>query len=194
MPVPVGGTARPSSGVITVPVRGHDPRTFQTSTTSSARPFKTLSSLSPDLSVASVDRCCVSWGGFDMTGWCWVAGRGRVEAGRCNARLFPAGMTVCPGGVSGGSDLETELVDAGEGGDKLGGPRPAGSDAKTSLSGAAGDHRGGVEQAVAQAFGFGAGQLVVDSDEATPCQQVVGDEGGGEPGGVDGEGGGGAGW
>lgn len=54
------------------------------------------------------------------------------------------------------------------------------------LSSGAGESSGGVQEAVANEFGFGAGQLVVESDEAGPGEQVTGDERGGEPRRVDG--------
>ena len=96
------------------------------------------------------------------------------------------GEGVCGVGAAGPrSDLEAEELDAFEGDDEFGGPGPAGRDAESGASAGVGDLPGGVLQAVAQPFGFGASEVTIERCVAGPGEQVVGDEGGGEPGGVD---------
>ena len=52
-----------------------------------------------------------------------------------------------------------------EGGDEVGGPGPGGGEAESGASSGAGDLAGGVEQAVAQPFGFGPGEVAVEADQ-----------------------------
>src|ERR671918_285287 len=90
-----------------------------------------------------------------------------------------------------GSDAQWRVVQAAEGGDKLIGPGPAASDAQPGLPPGADDDAAGVQQAVAEAFGFGPGEVAVEGEQPGPGEQVAGDEGELNPSLVDGEGGGG---
>src|SRR5438552_14048760 len=91
------------------------------------------------------------------------------------------------GGPRWRSGPEADELDPFEGGDELGDPGPAGGKAKPGASATAADLAGGVEQAVAEPFGFGPGEFTVEAAELGPHQQVLGDEGCGEPGSVDSE-------
>src|SRR5437660_5000769 len=97
------------------------------------------------------------------------------------------GELCSTGGLRPVSDLQSEAVYAPEGGDELVGPGPAGGEAKPGAAAAASDDGTGVQQAVAESFGLGAGEVAVEGDESRPGQQVVGDEGRDEPGGVESE-------
>src|ERR671910_2371387 len=101
----------------------------------------------------------------------------------------PGPVVVCAAGGRRppGSGLEAQDADAVERGDEIGGPGPTGGEAESSATAGAGDLAGGVQPAIAQAFGFGAGEVTVEGDASSPGEQVVSDERGGEPGGVDGE-------
>jgi hypothetical protein len=66
-------------------------------------------------------------------------------------------------------------------------PWPAGSEAQPGAPAAVDDDAGGVEQAVAEPFGFGPGQVSFQAQQARPGHEVLSDEDEGEPGGVDGE-------
>ena len=56
---------------------------------------------------------------------------------------------------------------------------------QVGLSAGADDVAGGVEQAVAEPFRFGGGEVAVEGEQAGPGEQVVGDEGELQPGVVD---------
>ena len=55
-------------------------------------------------------------------------------------------------------------------------PGPAGGDAESGASSAAGDDPGGVEEAVAEPFRFGAGEFTVEAEQFGPGDEVLRDE------------------
>ena len=79
------------------------------------------------------------------------------------------------------------MVDAVERGDEVGGPGPGGGEPAGGSSAGAGDAGGGVEQAVAEPFRFGVGEVAVEGEQPGPGEQVVGAEDELQPGVVDGE-------
>jgi hypothetical protein len=76
-------------------------------------------------------------------------------------------------------------VDAGERGDEVVGPGPVGGEAAAASSCGGAEVAGGVQQAVAEPFRLGRGEVAVEGEESGPGQQVVGAEGEVEPGVVD---------
>src|SRR5690606_4837563 len=83
------------------------------------------------------------------------------------------------------SAAHPEVVGAVESGDEVAGPGPVAAEAAEALAAGGGELAGGVEQAVAESFRFGGGQVAVEGQGAAPGEQVVGAEGEVEPGGVD---------
>ena len=96
------------------------------------------------------------------------------------------GSLVSGRGRAGGrSGAVSETVAAVERLDELGGPWPSGGESEPGLAAGAGDHAGSVEEGVAESFRFGSGEVTVEAQQLAPHEQVVGDEGGGQPGLVD---------
>ena len=120
---------------------------------------------SPDLSVG---RCGVALGGWvGCGGGCGrsvgVWGRG-VAAGSCGCGLVRWGVCCGVGFSARGvcSDEQGEVVDPVERGDEVRGPGPVVGEFGGSLSAGVGESGCGVQQAVAQPFGFGFGQVAVE--------------------------------
>ena len=97
--------------------------------------------------------------------WWWRGGAGFCGVGRLEARLAGrvAGGSTGPGvslfGGTGGvwSGWVREVVDACPGAGDVGCPGPGSGDFQVALLSAVGQSGGGVEEAVAQGLGFGAG-------------------------------------
>src|SRR5436190_5175155 len=66
-------------------------------------------------------------------------------------------------------------------------PGPGGGDFEVLPTAAAGQAGGGVQDAVAQFFGLGAGEVAVEGEQPQPGEQGGGGQRGGEPGAVDGQ-------
>jgi hypothetical protein len=74
-----------------------------------------------------------------------------------------------------------------ERGGDLFGPGPGGGDAQRAAALPADEPGGGVQDAVAQPFRFGQGQLAIEGEQLEPGDEVGGDRGRDAPGLVDGE-------
>ena len=99
----------------------------------------------------------VSCGRAGASGGCLVGWR--------VVRLDDVAVSMPAGGLSG---EESEELDSFERDDEFGGPGPAGGESQPGLSAGAGELAGGVQEAVAEAFRFGAGQVPIEGDEAGP--------------------------
>src|SRR5215813_5335705 len=97
----------------------------------------------------------------------WARLAGRVAGGSTG----PRGLAVRWDGYWWWSGCLWEVVDAGPGAGDVGCPGPGSGDLQVALSSAVGQSGGGVEDAVAQGFGFGAGQVAVQGDQCQPGQQ-----------------------
>jgi hypothetical protein len=98
-------------------------------------------------------------------------------------------------GLSGGLDRakmgrrlgDGPVGETAEGGHQLLGPRPSLRDTQRGASTGADQHTGGVEEAVAESFGFGPGQLAFEAQASHLGEEIAGEEDDGHPGLVDGE-------
>ena len=86
---------------------------------------------------------------------------------------------------------EGPVGEAPEGGHEVEGPGPSGRNTQGGAPGGTDQQAGGVQQAVAQTFGFGVGQIALQTQAAQLGQEIAGDEHDGQPGLIDGEIGGG---
>lgn len=66
-------------------------------------------------------------------------------------------------------------------------PRPGLADTEDHVAGVADQADSGVQQPMPQRGGFGVGHRPVEQEQPHPAQQVDGQGGGGDPGGIDGE-------
>ena len=95
---------------------------------------------------------------------------------------------VCRRGESSG---EGPVGEAPEGGHEVEGPGPSRRNTQGGAPGRTDQQAGGVQQAVAQTFGFGVGQIALQTQAAKLGQEIAGHEHDGQPGLIDGEIGGG---
>jgi hypothetical protein len=80
----------------------------------------------------------------------------------------PGSVVVCGAGGRGQwSGAQAEELHAVERGREVGGPGPVGGETKPGAAAGAGDLAGGMEEAVAEPFGFGPGEVAVKGDEPT---------------------------
>jgi hypothetical protein len=103
---------------------------------------------------------------------------GRVTGGSTGpgAPSLVAGMVCC---WSRGLRQSADVV---PGGDEVGGPGPACLDVEAALAAAASQPGGGVQDAVAQGLRFGLGEGAVEGEQLEPGEQGRGGQGGGLPG------------
>ena len=118
-----------------------------------------------------------------------IAVLARVEAASGLVLVVPAWCSVCDCRVSRCvcSAALCERVDAVERVDEWCGPGPVVGDAESVAAPAAHELPRGVQQAVAQSFWFGFGEVAVEDEELGPREEVLRDADEGEPCLVDGE-------
>lgn len=120
------------------------------------------------------------WRGFRGGGMMVVRLSGRVAGGFTGPEglswVVGAGSCWRSGGLGQGGDALPGVLD-------VGGPGPGAGDCESSA--AVGEAGCGVQDAVAQCFGFGCGEVAVEGEEFEPGEQDGGGHGRGEPGGVD---------
>src|SRR5690606_16437307 len=116
-----------------------------------------------------------------------MLGRERSRSAPVGVDLWSAGSVLRPpvGPRWCCSAAQPELVDAVERGDEFGCPGPVGGEPAGGPSAGASDAGGGVEEAVAEPFRFGGGEVAVEREQAGPGEQVVRAEHEMEPGVVD---------
>jgi hypothetical protein len=78
-------------------------------------------------------------------------------------------------------------VEPVEGGDEIGGPGPALGDAECAAPAAGDELGGGMQEAVAEPFGFGSGEVAVEGEVVGPGEEILRHADDGEPCLVDGE-------